>query len=139
MTLAQISLIRASFTRVVMARETSAELFYNRLFELDPSLRPLFKGDMKEQGLKFFLMLEIVVGGLNAFEDVVAELRALGQRHIEYGVLPRHYLTVREALLWMLNQVLGKDFTGETRMAWMEMYDLLSRAMVELPAKDEGS
>ena len=139
MTLQQVLLVRESFHKLLPARETCAEMFYRRLFELDPSLRRLFKGDLKAQGEKFFLMLEIIVGGLHRFGDVVSEVRALGQRHVEYGVLPSHYPTVREALLWMVQEVLGDEFTDETRMAWIEMYDLVSRAMIELSSGTDGS
>lgn len=128
-------LVQESFAKVVPISETAADLFYNRLFELDPSLRPLFKGDMKEQGRKLMDMLGIAVKGLDDVGKIVPAVQALGERHGGYGVKDKDYDTVATALLWTLEQGLGKDFTPEVKTAWTEVYILLSSVMKDAAAK----
>lgn len=129
MTPEQITLVQNSFSKVVPIREQAASLFYGRLFELDPSLKPLFKGDMKEQGVKLMAMIATAVAGLRALDGIVPAVQALAKRHVDYGVQPSHYATVGAALLWTLQQGLGADFTPEVKEAWTACYGLLSGTM----------
>ena len=126
-----ISLVQGSFTKVQPVANTAGELFYGRLFELDPSLRPLFKGDIKEQGAKLMKMIGIAVSGLNDLETLLPAVKSLGQRHATYGVKAEHYELVGEALLWTLEQGLGELFTEETRKAWSNTYQKLAEIMIE--------
>jgi hemoglobin-like flavoprotein len=128
-------LVQESFAKVLPISETAADLFYNRLFELDPALRPLFKGDMKEQGRKLMDMINIAVKGLDDLDKIVPAVQALGQRHGGYGVKDKDYDTVATALLWTLEQGLGNDFTPEVKAAWVEVYLLLSGVMKDASAK----
>ncbi|MDP3896353.1 MAG: globin domain-containing protein, partial [Mesorhizobium sp.] len=71
MTPDQIRLVQASFRSVVPIRETAARLFYQHLFESDPSLRPMFRdSDMASQGNKLMASLGFVVGGLDRAETI---------------------------------------------------------------------
>ncbi|MBX3290430.1 MAG: hemin receptor [Acidobacteria bacterium] len=135
MTDKQINLVKASFERVEPAAEEAAVLFYVRLFELDPDLRPLFKSNIREQGIKLMQMIGLAVNGLDRLEDLVPAVRALGVRHAEYGVEDRHYDTVAEALLWTLEKALGADFTAETKEAWTTVYTLLAETMKDAAAQ----
>ena len=135
MTLEQIRLVQESWRKVLPVKEITAERFYGRLFQLDPSLKAHFTRDIKEQGKKFTDMMDLVVGGLNRFdEDVVPVVRALGARHLSYGTQPQHYQTLKQALFGALEEVLGDAFAGETEQAWAATYDLLAQAMIELPS-----
>ena len=131
MTSEQIDLVQSSFEKVKPLAEEAAVLFYARLFELDPSLRPLFKNDIRLQGLKLMQTLEMVVTSLNRIEDVAEEIRALGARHTAYGVERSHYETVGIALLWTLEKALKPQFTSETQEAWAAAYDMLAATMKE--------
>ena len=131
MTPAQIAVVKESFAKVVPIEETAAALFYNRLFELDPSLRRLFHTDMKEQGRKLMATLAVAVGGLDNLDTIVPAVRDLGSRHVGYGVEAAHYETVGDALIWTLEQGLGDDFTEQTKEAWVAAYGLLSSVMIE--------
>ena len=135
MTPEQITLVQDSFQKVVPIREAAAEMFYDRLFALDPSLKPLFKGDLAEQGRKLMVMLATAVNGLALLENIVPVIEALGQRHGDYGVQPSHYATVAEALLWTLEQGLGEAFTDEVRQAWVAAYTILSSTMITAAEK----
>lgn len=137
MTPAQKTLVQQSFARVAPISEQAAAMFYGRLFELDPQLRPLFRGDMKEQGRKLMQMLAVAVNGLDRLEEIVPAVQALGRRHVGYGVQDSHYDTVGEALLWTLQQGLGDAFTADTRQAWAEVYGLLAATMRSAAAEVE--
>jgi hemoglobin-like flavoprotein len=131
----QINLVQSSWSKVIPISETAADLFYNRLFEIDPSTKVLFKGDMKEQGRKLMQMITAAVNGLNDLEALVPAVQELGSRHGGYGVQEAHYGSVATALLWTLEQGLGEDFTPEVKAAWTETYMLLAGVMKESAAK----
>ena len=125
----QILLVQQSFAAVLPIADTAAMLFYNRLFELDPSLRPLFKQDMQDQRRKLMTTLTIVVRGLTRLDVLLPSVQMLGQRHVAYGVTEEHYATVGAALIWTLQQGLGETFTPDVEAAWIAAYTLLSEAM----------
>jgi hemoglobin-like flavoprotein len=134
MTPDQIALVQSSFAHVVPISDTAATLFYTRLFELDPSLRPLFHTDMPSQGRKLMDMLRIVVNGLNRLDELVPAVQALGRRHATYQVEDQHYETVGAALLWTLRQGLGEGFTADVEDAWKAAYAILSATMQQAAA-----
>ena len=138
MTPEQIRLVQDSFAKVLPIADVAAELFYGRLFELDPSLRGMFRGDMQEQGRKLMNMLKVAVVNLERLGGIVPAVRALGERHARYGVEERHYHTVAAALLWTLEKGLGEDFTPEVQAAWVEVYTLLSNVMKQGAAEAEA-
>jgi hemoglobin-like flavoprotein len=129
MTPTQIALVQQTFEQVKPIADVAAGLFYNRLFELDPSLRPMFRGDMQEQGRKLMQMLSVAVAGLTRLDTLVPAVEALGRRHVGYGVQDEHYATVGAALLWTLGQGLGDAFTPEVEAAWATAYGVLSSVM----------
>ncbi|HEY5598095.1 MAG TPA: methyl-accepting chemotaxis protein [Kiloniellales bacterium] len=133
---AQKKLVQDSFAAVEPIAEAAAELFYGRLFELDPSLEPLFKGDMKEQGRKLMAMIKIAVRGLDSLDKLVPAVQDLGRRHTGYGVEDEHYNTVGMALLWTLEQGLKEAFTPDVKAAWATVYSVLAETMkaAALPA-----
>ena len=134
MTPEQIALVRASFAQVLPIADAAAALFYDRLFALDPSLRPLFRDDLTAQGRALMGLLREAVLGLDRLDRLVPDVRALGRRHAGYGVEDRHYATVAAALLWTLERGLGAAFTPETRAAWTAAYTLLATTMQEAAA-----
>jgi hemoglobin-like flavoprotein len=129
MTLNQKQMIRRTFGTVAPIADQAAALFYAKLFELDPSLRVLFRGDMKKQGQKLMQALAFAVKGLDHMEQLVPVLQDMGRRHIAYGVKETHYDTVGEALIATLAQALGPDFTPETRNAWTQVYEVIATVM----------
>src|SRR5262245_52038626 len=129
MTNEHIDLVQTSFIRMKPLAEEAAVLFYARLFELDPSLRPLFKGDIRLQGLKLMQTLELVVESMDHIDEIGAERPALGARHRAYGVEDRHYETVGTALLWTIEKALEPHFTVETGEAWAAAYATLAHMM----------
>jgi hemoglobin-like flavoprotein len=129
MTPRQIELVQASWKKVEPISEAAAGLLYNRLFALDPALKPMFRGDMEEQGRKLMGMVTFAVNGLTRLDALVPGVQALGRRHAGYGVRDEHYATVATALLWTLEQGLGRAFTPEVREAWTAAYNLLAGTM----------
>jgi len=131
MTPEQIELVQRTWRSILPVGDTAAELFYGKLFSLDPSVRSLFTNDLKDQGRNLTAMISVAVSGLSRPEKIVLAVRQLGRRHAAYGVQPRHYETVATALLWMLETSLGEAFTPDTRAAWIAAYDLLATTMQE--------
>jgi hemoglobin-like flavoprotein len=130
----QIKLVQESFEKVVPIADAAAALFYGRLFDLDPALESLFKGDMNEQGRKLMQMIGVAVKSLDRLEQVLPAVRALGARHAGYGVREKDYDTVGGALIWTLRKGLGEDFTPETEAAWAEVYTTLAGVMKDAQA-----
>ena len=122
-------LVRQSFAKIGPNPATAAATFYDRLFILDPSLRPLFNGDIAKQGQKLMTMIGTAVANLHQLHTILPAVQDLGRRHARYGVEPSHYDTVATALLWTLERGLGDEFTPETREAWVECYTTLASTM----------
>ena len=129
LTAEEVALVQRSFEMVLPIADQAAALFYGRLFELDPSLRSLFRNDMVVQGRALMGMIKVAVVGLSRLEQIVPAVQALGRRHATYGVKDEHYATVASALLWTLEQGLGDAFTPQTRSAWVKVYTVLAETM----------
>ena len=130
MTPSQIDLVQSSFAKVAPIAETAAGLFYERLFEIAPEVRPLFNRDMKEQGRKLMATLGLVINGLKNLDAILPAARSLATKHVSYGVRAEHYQPVGDALIWTLEKGLGSAFTPEVRHAWLAAYATLSGAMI---------
>ena len=135
MTPDQITLVQESFKGVLPIADTAAKLFYQKLFELDPELKSLFKGDMDEQGKKLMKMIATAVNALDRLDEIVPAVQDLGVRHVSYGVKDKDYDTVGAALLWTLKQGLDDMFTPEVEEAWIVVYGILSDTMKGAAAK----
>lgn len=131
MTPEQIQTLQDSFAKVVPIKETAAELFYNRLFELAPAVRPMFPEDMNDQGHKLMMSLHKIVMSLTTQKDLVDYLKALGKAHNGYGAQAAHYPVVGEALLWTLEQGLGDDWNDELKELWTAAFGVVADAMIE--------
>ena len=127
----QIGLIKESWAKVYPIADKAAELFYAKLFELDPELQKLFPTDMTEQGRKLMTMINVAVSSLDNLAAVVPAVQESGRRHVNYGVKDEDYDTVGEALIWTLGAGLGDDFTDDVKQAWVEVYTLLAATMKE--------
>jgi len=129
MTPKKIELVKSSWSKVAPISEQAAELFYGKLFELNPELKSLFKSDMKEQGRKLMAILNTAVNSLDKLETIVPAVQDMGRRHVAYGVKDEDYDTVGEALLWTLEQGLGEGFTADIKDAWVDTYTLVATTM----------
>ena len=127
----QIALVQTTFRSVQPMSATAAELFYKRLFEVEPETAALFKGDMRRQGREFMQVLAVAVGGLSNLSTLVPMVQQLGVRHAAYGVRASHYDSVRQALLYTLAVILQDEYTDEVRAAWASAYAMLAGIMKE--------
>jgi hemoglobin-like flavoprotein len=127
-----IDLVKNSWALVAaMDMETVGGLFYNRLFEIAPEVKPMFsKTPIPEQSKKLLTMLSYVIAKLDKLEDILDEVAKLAQRHEGYGVKAEHYTAVGTALLCTLEQGLGTQWNDELKAAWIEVYTVLSEAMI---------
>ena len=136
MTPEQIERVRSSFANIAASQRKAALLFYRRLFELEPGLRPLLRSGRPARGARLVPILGDVVGALDQLERVLPRLRDLGRRYAARGVGPEHYATAGEALIWSLEQGLGAAFTRETRRAWIDAYAGLAWPMIAAAEED---
>jgi nitric oxide dioxygenase len=126
----QIKLVQDSFAKVGPISEQAAVIFYDRLFEVAPSVKAMFPADMTEQRKKLMATLAVVVNGLSNLESILPAASALARRHVGYGATPAHYPVVGGALLWTLEKGLGEAWTPETAAAWTAAYGTLSGYMI---------
>ena len=129
LTAQDIVLVRASFAKVLPIKAAAADLFYGRLFEIAPQLRPMFPKDLREQKAKLMAMIAAAVGGLHDLATLVPHVKALGARHAGYGVTVAHYAIVGDALMSTLERGLGDEFTPEVRSSWAKVYGVLAGTM----------
>lgn len=137
MNVIQINLVKETFSLVAkIPSETVGELFYNRLFEIAPEVRPMFgRTDFPEQSRKLIGMLAYIINRLDNLESIVDEVTKLAQRHVKYGVSPTDYQPVGEALLWTLEKGLSSNWNEDVKEAWTLCYLTLSNAMIEACVK----
>lgn len=134
MTPEQIELVKSTWSSVETISDTAAGLFYGKLFELDPNLKSMFKGDMTEQGKKLMQMLGVAVANLHQLDQVMVPVQELGKRHVDYEVADKDYDTVAAALLWTLEQGLGDAWNDDVKAAWTETYVTLATVMKQAAA-----
>jgi len=139
MTPGHIRTVQSTWVKLLPIKDSAAQLFYERLFETDPSLRALFQSDMRQQGEKLMQVIDAAVNGLSRLERIIAVIQELGRRHADYGVKDHHYATVGAALLWTLGKSLGAEFTPEAKDAWATVYDVLATTMREAAATTRAS
>jgi hemoglobin-like flavoprotein len=125
-----VDAVQSTWKMVEGIAPQAAALFYSNLFEADPALKALFKGDMEQQGRKLMQMIGAAVGKLHDLDGLVPVLQNLARRHLSYGVEDAHYDTVGAALLKTLHQGLGAAFTPHVRSAWSEVYGVMSGVMI---------
>ena len=127
----KITLVQKSFEKVAAIGLPAAEIFYAELFAIDPSLRSMFKDDLKEQHKKLLSALALVVRSLHTPEKILGPVEKLAVKHLDYGVQPVHYTYVGNALLRTLKKGLGAEFTPELCDAWTDAFRLLAQVMKE--------
>ena len=136
MTPEQKQLVQHNWAMAAPHADAVAQLFYQRLFKLDPAIESLFvDSDMVAQRTKLIQALQLAVEGLDDLDSLIPILEELGRRHQSYGVEDAHYDTVGAALLWTLERGLGHAWTGEAEAAWTEVYGVLAGAMRSAPRR----
>jgi len=139
MTPEKVKLVQESFAKVAPIADAAADIFYDRLFEIAPQVRPMFPADMSNQKGKLMKTLGVAVNNLHQVETVVPTIQELGRKHIAYGVKDEHYDIVGEALLFTLEKGLGEDFTPDVKDAWTETYVTVATVMKDAAAAASGA
>ena len=139
MTIKQIELVQNSWQLVAaMDTQTVGALFYNRLFEIAPEVKPMFsRSSMEEQSRKLLSMLSYVISKLHKLDDIIGEVKKLARSHVHYGVQDEHYTQVGRALLWTLEAGLGDNWNNDLKTAWTVCYTTLAEAMMNASKNTE--
>jgi hemoglobin-like flavoprotein len=127
---AQIARIRNGFNAVAADADRFTADFYARLFELAPTLRPLFPDDLSGQRDKLKHMLAMLVAGLDRPLALQPALAMLGDRHRAYGVVKADFVVVGQALIGTLESHLGERFSCADRSAWAALYSRVTAIMM---------
>lgn len=127
-------LVQNSWEKVIPMAPHVAELFFDRLFELDPFLEDLFPSDLSKQGAEWMRALSLAAPRLEEPSSAAPCIEGLSRMHVEIGVRPGHYVTMGNALLWTLEQSLAEDFTARVKEAWSAAYQVLSALMIQADA-----
>jgi len=135
----QVKLVQSSFEKVAPIADKAADIFYDRLFEIAPEVRPLFPADMSNQKEKLMKTLAVAVQNLHQVDTILPVVKDLGARHVGYGVKDEHYDSVGAALLYTLEAGLGEDWTPELSDAWTETYLTLAGVMKQAAAEAEAN
>ena len=127
-----IALLRTSFAETARRRPDVAAVFYKRLFEVAPDLRPMFSASLKEQQKK----LKASLAAIAQSEQLPDQLAWLGERHAGDELKPAHYQIVGDTLLWTLQHALQQNFTKPIRAAWAEAYGIIAKRMIAADKRD---
>lgn len=133
----QVQLIKSSFAKIYFSRDESAKIFYDQLFAIAPDMRPLFKSSMEVQGKKLMDTLALAVTATSHLESLEYLLQDTADRHVGYGATAQHYEMVGEALLWMMQQQLGSDFTPAVKAVWADLYQTIAAAMQRVASRSK--
>ena len=136
MTPEQVDMVQESFKKVLPIADTAADIFYDRLFEVAPEVRPMFAADMAKQKKALMGTLAVAVQSLNKIEEIVPVVQDLGAKHLSYGVKDEHYDVVGASLLYTLEKGLGDDWNDDLKAAWAETYGTLAGVMKDAAAAE---
>ncbi len=125
----ELELVQTSWEKITPNSDEFVQLFYKKVFEIDPELQALFKRSMGMQGRKIMSMFDSAVEYMGQVDKFVPPLITAGRRHIQYGVNDEDYETVRQALMQTMSEVLDEEFDSETRQAWELAYNSMQDIM----------
>ncbi len=126
----EIAAVRQSFERLQPELALFARAFYIQLFNDYPNVRLMFSGNQWEQERKLAMMLVTMVKGIDRLGEIKPAVRALGQRHAQYGVRPVDYAAFGRALMVTLEIFLKEALSPEVRAAWAAFYRLITGLML---------
>jgi nitric oxide dioxygenase len=140
MTPERARLVRESWEQLAPVVPRVAATFYQRLFELDPAARAMFRSvEQAAQVEKLTASISTIVAALDDPETLIPALSQLGRRHQSYGVTARNYEVLGDALLGTLRTTLGAGWTAELHDAWVEAYTLIASVMKRAGQRASGA
>ncbi len=123
MTELQIVLVQRTSRYLLPIGDTVAELFYRRLFELDPALAVAMAGvDLRESGRKLMQTIAVAAHGLRDLERVAPVLEDFAREHAAHGLRADSYDMLGRALFDTMQVALGDAFTRDVYRAWLVAY-----------------
>jgi methyl-accepting chemotaxis protein len=130
--------LETSFDLVAPKGDELVEIFYARLFETAPSVKPLFAStDMSHQRTMLLSALVLLRKSLRDVDSIVPALKRMGARHVGYGAAPAHYPVVGEVLIGSMAEIAGPAWEPRFERAWGEAFAVVAGAMLEGAAEAE--
>jgi hemoglobin-like flavoprotein len=130
-------IVQSSWEPIAARREEAARIFYAKLFEIAPAVKPMFAHvDLNTQGAMLMNMIAAAVKGLDRLDELKPALEDLGRRHAAYGVRIEHYAPVEACLLYTVEQMMGEEFNLDVKLAWTQIYNFVAQTMIEAAAAE---
>ena len=127
-----VDALETSFDLVAPRGDELMDVFYARLFEAAPAVRPLFAStDLRKQKIMLLRVLGLLRQSLRDLDPIVPVLRDLGARHVRYGAQPEHYPVVGAVLIASMAEVAGDAWRPEYERAWTAAFDVVAGAMLD--------
>jgi methyl-accepting chemotaxis protein len=124
--------LETSFDLVAPRGRELVDVFYTRLFEAAPAVRPLFAGtDLRRQKAMLLATLVLLRKSLRDLGAIVPKLRELGARHVLYGARPEHYPVVGAVLIASMAEIAGDTWRPEHEQAWSAAFAVVAGAMID--------
>lgn len=122
-------LVQQSFALLEPALEPLMDLFFARLFQMEPSLRNLFPNDLSHHKRIFCRTLALIICEMEELAQLDTRVEELGKLYIALGLDAGAYDTLGAALVWTVEIGLGEAFTLEMRTAWSLFYGEMAKGI----------
>jgi hemoglobin-like flavoprotein len=132
-----VEALETSFDLVAPRGDELMDVFYTRLFEAAPAVKPLFaRTDLRKQKIMLLRVLGLLRHSLRDLDPLVPILHDLGARHVAYGAQPEHYPVVGAVLIASMAEVAGDAWRPEYERAWAAAFDVVAGAMLDGAARE---
>ncbi|MFN3317033.1 MAG: globin domain-containing protein [Raineya sp.] len=131
MTEEQKNLVKQSFPKILAGTLSSSTILYEKLFELVPDAKDLFKNtSLDRQSQMLIAAIGKIVKSIDNWDTVKPDLEAIAARHVNYGLSPEHFVFFGQALMYMFKSSLQDNWTKELEDAWKAVYQNVSEVMI---------
>ena len=110
--------------------------FYERLFEIHPVAKPMFK-DPTKQGQFLVALFSFVFTAIDSKDNFNKRLASLANSHNEKGVKATEYGLIGTVMFYTLKKCLGADYTREVDIAWKKIFSRMLKVIVPLAVDHE--
>ncbi|WP_438971004.1 NO-inducible flavohemoprotein [Methylophaga sp.] len=109
--------------------ESLTSLFYQRMFENNPEVKPFFNQAHQERGTQQRALAGAICAyaeHINSPEKLNDAVELIAQKHASLGIKPEHYPIVGKNLIAAIRELLGDAATEEIVAAWSDAYGVLA-------------
>ena len=132
MTEKEILLIKSSWKVFRQIEPTTlGNLFFGHLLHKNPSLASVFNRSIESQSILLIDFLNTIIFRLEDLHNMKDKIKNLAELYASYGITPKYYHHITEALLFTLKRGIGKDWNAEIEDAWIKGNEEVNKLMTE--------